>query len=304
MDRRVRIRLTPVAVVAALGLAASAAGQPPANEPTPPVFLKAARTLLKWDEPAEPAHVLGPIYFAGTKGLGSYLITGSDGHVLLNSGMPGSGPLIEASVKKLGFEPSDVKLLLCGHAHVDHVGGHAHLKKATGAKVAAMREEKELLESGGKLDFQYAGVKEFEFDPVKVDVVFRDEDEVKRGDIALTARLTPGHTRGSTSYVLRVNDGGKTYTVVFPDGTGVNPGYRVAGNPSYPGIGDDFRRTFRVLESLRPDVWLPAHNEVHGLDAKLARAKKDGAKAWADPDGYRKWVALQKGRFEAAAGKE
>jgi metallo-beta-lactamase class B len=298
-------RLTPFAVAAALGLAPPAAGQPPAGEPaTPPVFLKAARTLLKWDEPAEPAHVLGPIYFVGTRGLGSYLVKGSDGHVLLNSGMPGSGPLIEASVKKLGFRPGDVKLLLCGHAHVDHVGGHAHLKKVTGAKVAAMREEKELLESGGKLDFHYGGVKEFWFDPVKVDVVVRDEDEVKLGDIALTARLTPGHTRGSATYVVRVADGGKAYTVVFPDGTGVNPGYRVARGPSYPGIADDFRRTFRVLESLKPDVWLPPHNEVHGLDAKLARAKKAGAEGWADPDGYRKWVALQKGRFEALAGKE
>lgn len=290
-------------------LVAPAAGQPP---PAPggfaaqdqALFLKTARTLLKWDEPAEPTKVVGPIHFVGTKGLGSFLITGSEGHVLLYTGMPGSGELIEKSIAKLGFKPADVKLLLTGHAHVDHVGGHAHLKKATGAKVAMIREEVGLFESGGKADFQYGAVKEFAFDPVKVDVVFRDGDAIKLGDIVLTAHLTPGHTPGSTTYVTTVNDGGKTYTVVFPDGTGVNPGYRVARNPSYPGIGDDYRRTFRTLEGLKPDIWLAPHTEVYSHVAKRARAAKDGAAAWVDPEGYKKFVAGKKVQFEATAEKE
>ncbi|MFM8272082.1 MAG: MBL fold metallo-hydrolase [Gemmata sp.] len=205
---------------------------------------------------------------------------------------------------KLGFKPKDVKIILTGHAHIDHVGGHAHLKKVTGARVAMMREEVELFESGGKLDFHYGASTDFAFDPVKVDTVFRDEDEIKVGDITIRARLTPGHTKGSTTYVTKVTEGGKTYTVVFPDGTGVNPGYRVAKNPSYKGIGDDFRRTFRTLEGLKPDIWLAPHNEVYGLDAKLARAAKDGVKAWIDPDGYRKWVAMKKEAFESAADRE
>jgi metallo-beta-lactamase class B len=218
--------------------------------------------------------------------------------------MPGSGELIEKSITKLGFKTKDVKLILAGHAHVDHVGGHAHLKKATGAKIAMMREEVELFESGGKLDFHYGESKAFSFDPAKVDTIFRDEDEIKLGDITLQARLTPGHTKGSTTYVTRVVADGKTYTVVFPDGTSVNPGYRVARNPSYKGIEEDFRRTFRTLGSLKPDIWLTGHNDVHGLDAKLARTAKDGAKAWVDPEGYRKWVAAKKEAFEAAAEKE
>ena len=268
------------------------------------LFLKTVRTALKWDEPAEPAKIVGPIYFVGTKGLGSFLITGSEGHVVLYTGMPGSGQMIEKSIAKLGFNPKDVKLILTGHAHCDHVGGHAYLKKATGAKVAMMREEVELFESGGKLDFHYGDSKEFAFEPAKVDTVFRDEDEIKLGDIAIRALLTPGHTKGSTTYVMKVVDGGKTYTVVFPDGTSVNPGYRVARNPSYKGIDDDYRRTFRTLEKLKPDVWLAPHNEFYGLDAKLARAAKDGVKAWVDPEGYRKWVAAQKEKFEGRAKRE
>jgi metallo-beta-lactamase class B len=280
--------------------------QPPKDDTArdPDIFLTLTRKLLKWDVPAEPAKILGPIHFVGTKGLGSFLITGSDGHVLLYTGMPGSGELIEKSIEKLGFKPADVKIILTGHAHVDHVGGHAYLKKATGAKIAMMREEVELFESGGKTDFQYGESKAFRFDPAKVDTVLRDEEEVKLGDVTLKAYLTPGHTKGSTTYVMKVVDGGKTYTVVFPDGLGVNPGYRVAKNPSYAGIAENYRRTFRTLEELKPDVWLAPHNEMYGLDAKLRKAATDGAAAWVDPVGYRAFVALQKEKFEVAAKSE
>ncbi|MFO0805241.1 MAG: subclass B3 metallo-beta-lactamase [Gemmataceae bacterium] len=270
----------------------------------PATFLQAARKQLQWDEPAEPAKIVGPIHFVGTRGLGSFLITGDRGHVLLYTGMPGSGEMIGKSIAKLGFKPNDVKIILTGHAHVDHVGGHAWLKKATGAKIAMMREEAELFESGGKQDFHYGGIKDFAFDPAKVDVLFRDEDEIKLGDIAILARHTPGHTKGSTTYIMKVKEGGKTYTVVFPDGTSVNPGYRLAKNPSYKGIADDYRRTFRILEGLKPDIWLAPHNDLYGLDAKLAKAVKSGPAAWVDPEGYKKFVAVKKEMFEAAVDKE
>ena len=266
--------------------------------------LQALRTALKWDEPAEPARIVGPIYFVGTKGLGSFLITGSEGHIVLYTGMPGSGEMIEKSIIKLGFKPKDVKIILTCHAHCDHVGGHAYLKKATGAKIAMMREEVELFESGGKLDFQYGDYKAFAFEPCKVDTVFRDEDQITLGDITLRALLTPGHTKGSTTYVMNVVDDGKTYKVVFPDGTTINPGYRVARNPSYKGIEEDYRRTFRTLEKLKPDIWLAPHNEFYGLDAKLSRAAKEGIKAWVDPEGYRKWVAAKKEIFDTITDKE
>jgi metallo-beta-lactamase class B len=272
------------------------------NDPT--VFLKVARTLLKWDEPAAPTHIVGPVYFVGTRGLASFLITGSEGHVLMYTGMPGSGPLIEQSITKLGFKPTDVKIILTGHAHCDHCGGHAYLKKVTGAKIAMMEQEVPLFESGGKLDFQYGSHQEFGFEPAKVDVVMHDGEEIKLGDIALKALLTPGHTKGSTTHVMEVVDRGKTYTVVFPDGTSINPGYRLVANPSYPGIAEDFGRTFAVLDRLKPDIWFNPHNEMFGYEAKLARAEKEGAAAWVDPEGYRQFVARQKAKFDSTVAME
>lgn len=296
----------PSAVALLALIAALAAAQPRSGDAGKgsDLFLKAARTLLKWDEPADPFRVVGPVYFVGTKGLGSYLVTGADGHVLINTGMPGSGPMIEKSITALGFKPQDVKVLLAGHAHVDHVGGHAHLHKITGAKVAVVREEKELYASGGALDFQYGGSADFRFDPTPVATVLRDGDEVKVGGVAVKVVLTPGHTRGATTYVTTVTHEGKAYTVVFPDGTAVNPGYRVGRNPSYEGIAADYRRTFRTLAALKPDVWLTPHTDACGLAAKRDRAAKDGVAAWVDPDGYRKWVAGQREAFEAFAKKE
>jgi hypothetical protein len=186
--------------------------KPAESDTAPALFLKAARTALKWDEPAAPHRVVGPVHFVGTQGLGCYLITGSKGHVVLNTGMPGSGPLIEASIRKPGFDPRDVKLILAGHAHVDHVGGHAYLKKATGAKVGMMREEVELFESGGTLDFHYGAETAFTFDPAKVDTVFRDGDEVKVGEVVLTrlADVTESGMVVSVILPLRVR-GGKPF---------------------------------------------------------------------------------------------
>lgn len=273
-----------------------------ANDPVK--FLDVARKALKWDEPAEPAKIVGPIYFVGTQGLSAFLITTSDGHIVLNTGMPGSGPLIAASIRKLGFRPEDIKRLLIGHAHVDHVGGHAYLKKLSGAKVVSIKEEQELFESGGKTDFHYGSYPEFGFDPATADEVISDGDTVQLGDVTLTALLTNGHTRGSTTFVMNVAEGGRRYTVVFPNGTSVNPGYRLVREPSYPGIREDFERTFRTLESLQPDIWLMPHNEVYGLFERLEHAKTDGIKAWIDPEGYRAWAAAQRAKFEAAVEKE
>ena len=270
----------------------------------PALFLETARKLLKWDEPAEPAKIVGNIYFVGTKGLSVFLITGSEGHIVLNTGMPGSGPMIEKSIRELGFKPEEVKIILTGHAHCDHVGGHAYLKKVTGAKIAMIREEVDLFESGGKLDFHYGAIKEFGFDPAKVDTIFRDGDQIKLGDIAIKAILTAGHTRGSTTFTMNVVDNGTNYSVLFPNGTSINPGYRVVNRPSYPGIADDFRKTVETLESIKPDIWLMPHNEAYGYFAKQSKAATEGAKAWVDPEGYQKWVASVREKLETTIARE
>ena len=267
--------------------------------------LTLARQALKWDEPAEPFHIAGPLYYVGTRGLGAYLFATSEGLILLNTGMPESGPLIAASISQLGFEPHDIKLLISGHAHIDHVGALAYMKELSGATLAVMEADVAAMEDGGRSDFQYAADWEaVGFPPVAVDRVLRDGDRVTLGEVSLTALATPGHTRGSTTWVTELVDGGKSYLVVFPDGAGVNPGYRLVKDPSYPGIEGDYRRTHHRLEMLKPDIWALYHVEAFDIDGKRERAKTEGVAAWVDPEGYRLWVWERKQDFEKAVNVE
>jgi metallo-beta-lactamase class B len=269
------------------------------------LFLTGAIKLLKWEDPAEPAHIVGPIFFVGTQGLGSYLITTTDGLILLGTGMPSSGPMIEASIRKLGFKPEDIRIILTWHAHTDHAGAIAYFKKLSGAQLALMEGDVAAMEDGGKSDFHYGwDWQVMGYPAAHVDRVLRDGDTVKLGDVVLTALNTAGHTRGDTTWVTTVTDHGKAYTVVWPDGMSVNPGYRVARNPSYPGIGDDYRRTLARLELLKPDIWLVSHTDRFGLDAKRARAVKEGVAAYVDPEGYRKYILGQRAQFEDEVTRE
>jgi metallo-beta-lactamase class B len=265
----------------------------PANVPTREelarnnkLFITLASKYLKWEEPAEPVKIVGPLYFVGTQGLSSWLFATKDGHILLNTGMPSSGPMIEASIRKLGFRPEDVKIIINGHGHSDHAGAFAFIKQRTGAQLAIMEADVPLIESGGKTDFHYgADAQIMGQPPVKVDRVLRDGDSVRLGDVLLIAHHTPGHTKGATTWVAQLSDGGRTYLVVFPDGGGFNPGYRVAKDPSYPGINDDYRRTLHTWEMLKPDIWLGHHTEYFDLNGKRQRAQSEGVQAWIDPEG-------------------
>lgn len=265
---------------------------------------RTAAEVNAWTEPIEPFHIAGPIYYVGTRGLGVYLIATPASHILLNGGMPGTAKLIEASVRKLGYKPEDIKVLLISHAHFDHVGTLAELKKLTGAQVEVMSAEVPLLKSGGASDYLFAKNPKMHFTGVYTDRILTDGDTVSLGGVRLTARLTPGHTRGTTTWMTTVEDGGGSYLVVFPDGTTVNPGTHLIKNPSYPGIADDYRRTLAFLATLHPDIYLAYHTEFFDLEGKRARAASEGVKAWVDPDGYTRWVAEQTANFEKLVAKE
>jgi metallo-beta-lactamase class B len=260
------------------------------------LFLELANKAFKWEEPAEPVRIAGPLYFVGTKGLGVFLFTTSEGHILMNTGMPSSGPMIADSIRKLGFRPEDIKVMINGHAHIDHAGAFAYLKQQFGAQMAVMKDDVAAMESGDKDDFRYAN--DFVYPPVKVDRILRDGDTISMGDVLLTAYHTPGHTRGATTWIANLVVDGKSYVIAFPDGAGFNPGYGLVKNPSYPGIGDDYRRTHHFLEMLKPDIWLAQHNEHYDLEGKRERAKTEGVNAWIDPEGYRRFVAGKKRAFE------
>jgi acetyl esterase/lipase len=261
-----------------VAVALAAAGQGPAD----------------WHEPF-PAHkVIGNVYYVGSRDLATYLITTPEGHILINSGFERTVPLIQQSVESLGFKMTDVKVLLASHAHSDHVAGLARLQKLTGARVHIMRGDDQVIASGGKGQYLYSRDR---WAPCKVDRVLNDRDEVKLGGVTLVARLTPGHTRGCTTWTWKVADGGKNYDVVVIGSPNVNPGYQLVNNKEYPEIADDFARTFRVLKSLPCDVFLGAHGSYYGMVERHALLKKGKANPFVNPLGYREYVALKERAF-------
>jgi len=260
-----------------------------------------------------PVHqIIGNVYFVGTEGLGIFLITTPQGNILINSGLEENVPLTQQSVEKLGFRFKDIKILLISQAHFDHDAGSAKLKELTGAKYMVMEADVEVVESGGKADFFYNDSTDLPADEkamihypaAKVDRVLHDGDTVQLGGTVLTAHLTPGHTKGCTTWTMRVNDGGKTYDLVIVGGVSVNKGYQLVNNVKYPRIAADYEKTFRVLKSLPCDVFLGAHGGYYGMDAKYARMKDGGANPFIDPDGYKNFVAEHENIFLAELARQ
>jgi metallo-beta-lactamase class B len=222
------------------------------------------------------------------------LITTSEGHIVINSGFEETVPLIRASIESLGFKMRDVKILLESHAHSDHVAGHALLQELTGAKVFVMQGDEKVIASGGVGQYFYPDSR---WKPCEVDRVLKDRDEVKLGDVTLTARLTPGHTRGCTTWTWRVTDADKIHNVVVIGSPNVNPGYRLVDNQEYPEIAEHFTTTFQVLKSLPCDIFLGAHGEYYGMLAKYERLKTADKNPFFDPNGYRAYVELKEKAF-------
>jgi metallo-beta-lactamase class B len=249
-----------------------------------------------WTEPVAPFRIADNLYYVGSKGLASYLIATPKGHILINSNLESSVPLLKDSIAKLGFKIADVKILLISHAHWDHDAGSAAIKKLTGAKYMVMEGDVPVVESGGKADFQYSSKPEWLYPPAKVDRVLHDGDEVKLGGATLVARLTPGHTKGCTTWTMKVKDGGKTLDVVIVGSPNVNPGYKLVGNELYPKIAEDYERMFRVLSALPCDIFLGAHGAYFAMDDKVARMK-EGANPFVDAEGYKKFVAEKEREF-------
>jgi metallo-beta-lactamase class B len=302
-----------VGILLQLTVAGTAAAQSPAvdlaavasmltsERPVPPAV---AAFVRSWTEPTPPFRIVGPIYYVGTRGLAAYLITTPAGHILLDGALPASAGDVEASIRSLGFNPEDIRLLLITHAHIEHAGTVAHFKKLSRGTVAVMGGDAEVLASGGRTDFRYAREPALHFPRVTPDRVLEDGESLAVGGIRMTARLGAGQTRGATTWITTVEEGGRSYDVVFPCCTAVNAGYRLVSEPSYPGIADDYRRTFRMLESLEPDIWLGSHTQFFGFEEKRSLTDGQAAWAWVDPDGYRRFLAAEKANFEELVDSE
>lgn len=280
----------------ALAFAAAVFGQ--ATAPTPAQFPP------DWTEPFPPFLIAGNLYYVGSKALANYLITTSQGNILINSDLEANVPLIKSSIEKLGFKFSDTKILLISHAHWDHDAGSSLIKKQTGATYMVMDADVPVVESGGKADFAYGNVPSDLYPPVKVDRVLHDGDEVKLGGTVLVAHLTPGHTRGCTTWTIKVTEGGKTYDAVIVGGPYVNPGYKLVNNQAYPRIAEDYQRMWQVLKSLHCDIFLGAHGAYFDMEEKYPRLKEGSANPFIDPDGYAKFVAQAEQDFRTELAKQ
>jgi metallo-beta-lactamase class B len=251
-------------------------------------------------EPFPPHKIAGNLFYVGSKDLASYLITTPEGHILINSSLEESVPLIRTSIEKLGFKFTDVKILLISHAHSDHCAGSAAIIEQTKARYFVMEADADAVENGGerksRLQASY-----LQFPPAKVDRRLRDGDEVTLGGSTLTARLTPGHTRGCTTWTMTV-DGLNAVIIGSPN---VNPGYILVGNKDYPGIAADYEMTFRTLKSLPVDLFLGAHGGYYDMNAKHARfLVAGGSNPFIDPEGYHRYVADREKAFLTELDKQ
>ena len=243
-----------------------------------------SETEQAWNQPVEPFKIAGNIYYVGASDLTSYLITTPKGHILLDSGMLQTVPQIKANVAKLGFKIEDIKFLINSHAHYDHAGGLAELKRLTGAKMYASEADSKLLARGGKDDPNFAH--RYPFEAVSVDITFSDGFRLKHGGADLKAMVTPGHTKGCTTWTTEVNDGGRKLKAVFVCSTSA-PGYKLVGNEHYPEIVSDYEATYKRLKALDIDIFLASHASAFDMAEKLkVRRQGTASNAFIDRSGF------------------
>ncbi|MDQ2879290.1 MAG: subclass B3 metallo-beta-lactamase [Pseudomonadota bacterium] len=242
-----------------------------------------------WSQPTAPFKIADGLYYVGTEGLASYLLVTPKGLILLDATLEENVPAIEASIKALGYKLSDVKILLNSHAHFDHAGGFAALKRDTGAKLEVMAQDAWAIDHGKHFgDQNYTGT----FPPAKVDIVLQDGSNVALGGVTMHAVLTPGHTAGCTTWQTTI----RTAKVIFPCSLSV-AGNVLVGNKAYPGIVDDYRKSFKRMAAMDADIVLPPHPELADVLSRRAASKNDRGL-------IAKMVAVSKADFDAELTKQ
>ena len=256
----------------------------------------------EWNQPVEPFKIIGNIYYVGASDITSYLITTPKGHILIDSGFPETVPQIKANIGKLGFQLEDVKYILNSHAHYDHSGGIAELKRLTKkAKFLASEADVPLLKRGG-LDDPNFGDK-YPFEAVTPDAVFTDGKKVRLGGMSLKANITAGHTRGCTSWTTTVRENKINYNVIFVCSI-TAPGYNLIDNPKYPNIIGDYNATFERLKKTPVDVFLASHGNAYDLEEKILKLKAGAQNPFVDRDGYRAYLERSEEAFREQVRKQ
>jgi metallo-beta-lactamase class B len=268
------------------------------------VAVAAPSVPADWSAPTDPFRVADNLYYVGTAGISAWLITTPEGHIVIDGAMPTSAPLIQSSIRRLGFQPKDVKILLNTHAHFDHTGGLADLKRDTGARLLANPADRKALETG-----IYPGweeVRDLDFAPVKVDGDLKDGQAVRLGDAVLTPHFTPGHSPGCTTWTFRATDRGRPLDVLLYCSTSVAANRLVSRErgPQYPGIVEDYRNSFARLKTLKADVFLAPHGEQFGLEAKRAKLKSDDVNPFVDPEELARRVTASEADFSRELARQ
>jgi metallo-beta-lactamase class B len=259
--------------------------------------------MRAWNRSFEPYRVIGNIYYVGSSDIAQFLIVTSAGNILIDSGFEASVPRLRENIEALGFRYRDTKLLLTSHAHIDHVQAHALVRQQTGAQVVASVRDAAFLESGGKGESVFDGV--YSWTPSPVDRRVNDGDQVALGEATLTAHLTPGHTKGATTWTMKVLDHDKLLDVVFFPSANINPGVKLVGNRRYPEIARDFAHSFQVWKSLPCDVFLADHGDFYDMKRKHARLGDGGAtNPFIDPEGYKSFIVEAERRFQSQLASE
>lgn len=247
-----------------------------------------------WNEPVKPFRIVGNIYYVGVSGVTSFLITTLNGAILIDGGFPETAPLIAKNVAELGFHLRDVKYLLNSHAHYDHSGGLAELKRLSGAEMIASRADGETLASGRQINYGLG--QDALFPPVRVDRIIGDKEIVQLGEMQLTAHLTPGHTKGCTTWTMPVSENGKILNVVFHCSTTV-AGNQLLNNRKYPRIISDYEHSFAELRKLPCDVFLGPHGSFFRLTEKRQKLSGTKSNPFIDRTEFREFIAKSESDF-------
>lgn len=292
--------------IAAAAVLALAATMPASAQAQTSPF---AQARIGWNKPQKPFRVIDNIYYVGTAGVSAWLIWTLQGFILIDGGLPESAPIIEANIKTLGFDIKDVKLLLNSHAHFDHAGGLAKLKRDSGARLTASAGDKPILEMG-RVTFGPSSVPADHFPPVKVDRTIKDGDTVMLGGVVLTAVVTPGHSPGCTNWTMPVVEGVADHSVIFYCSM-TTGGNALVNNSYHPTIAEDYRKSFARLKKINADVLLAAHGDQMGLGKKAATVEantKNKVVGAANPfvvkGEFQRLLAAQEKAFEAELKKQ
>jgi metallo-beta-lactamase class B len=258
-------------------------------------------SMLDWNRPFQPFRVAGNVHYVGTNVMALFLLTTPAGHILIDSGFEKNVPRLRQNVEALGFRFADIKVLLSSHAHIDHVQGHALVRQLTGARVVASAGDAPTITSGGKDEWAYGD--DFSWPPCPVDQIVGDGEAIELGGTTLTARLTPGHTRGAVTWTTTVKEAGRNLDVVFYASGTIPPGVKVVDNPAYPEAVAAYQRSFATWKALPCDVFLGSHGEFFDLAKKFQKWKDGDRLAFVDPQGYRRTIAEAERQFRAAVDR-